>query len=160
MVTVRFESLPPKMMLLAGTRPGLDDVAPTMSEPADVSGSSPSVAIRMAMTVGLGFSPYLWMNDLDNHEMRQLDFSGTLSGGLLLDPSLQLSWRVTPRARLAVDLSYRIIWGLVGNTRVTGTGVEGSTGPELNPGVSVLYSDSSGTSFGALGASVSLVLTL
>ena len=34
---------------------------------------------RMEAALALGFSPYLWMNDLDNHEMRSLDFVGTRS---------------------------------------------------------------------------------
>jgi outer membrane protease len=112
------------------------------------------------VALSLGFSPYLWMTHLDNHELRLLDFSSTLSGGLLLDPSLEVSWRLTPQARVAVDLSYRAIWGLVGDTLVSGTGVAGDTGPELDPGVSVLESNASGTSFNAFSLSVSLVLTL
>ncbi|MCX7031455.1 MAG: omptin family outer membrane protease [Spirochaetes bacterium] len=115
---------------------------------------------RMDAALTLGFSPYLWMNDLDNHELRQLDFVGTVSGGFLLDPSLGVSWRISLRARLSLDLSYRIIWGLVGDTLMIGTGVEGSSGPELDPGEWIRYVGSSGTFYDALGLSLSLDLSL
>jgi outer membrane protease len=110
--------------------------------------------------LALGFSPYLWMNSLDNHEMRQLDFVETVSGGLLLDPSLAVSWRISPRARLSLDLSYRIIWGLVGDTLVIGTGVSGVPGPELDPGERVRYSGSAGVSYDAFSLSLSFTLAL
>jgi len=110
--------------------------------------------------LALGFSPYLWMNDLDNHELRLVDFQGTLSGGLLLDPSLALSWRLSERSRLSLDVGYRIIWGLEGDTLAIGAGVVGDTGPELDPGEWERYKGSAGTSFDALSVSLSLVLSL
>jgi len=68
--------------------------------------------------------------------------------------------QLNPRARLSLDLSYRVIRGLTGDTLVTGTGIEGSTGPELDPGESIRYTGSSGTACEAIGVTVSLVLSL
>jgi outer membrane protease len=116
---------------------------------------------RLEAALALGFSPFLWMNDLDNHELRLLDFVGTMSGGFLLDPSLEVSWRLGQRARLSLDLSYRIIWGLVGDMLMIGAGAEGSPGPSgLLPGESHLYYDAASTSFDALGFALSLDLSL
>jgi len=115
---------------------------------------------NMEAALALGFSPYLWMNDLDNHEMRSLDFAGTLSGGLMLDPTLGVTWRLSPRSRLSLDLGYRVIWGLTGDTLMTGTGVEGDTGPELDPGDWVRYIGSSGVSFDAFRLCLSLDVSL
>jgi outer membrane protease len=115
---------------------------------------------RLDAGLALGFSPFLWMNDLDNHELRLLDFVGTTSGGFLLDPSLDVSWRFAGRARLSVELSYRAIRGLVGDMLVIGAGVEGSPGPSgLAPGEQHLYRDSAGASFDSLGIALSLDLS-
>ena len=101
------------------------------------------------------------MNDLDNHELRLLDFVGILHGGFLLDPSLGLSWRLGPRARLSLDLSYRIIWGLVGDTLMIGAGVEGDPGPSgLLPGEWALYRGTAGAAYDALHLSLSLDVSL
>lgn len=110
--------------------------------------------------LALGFSPYLVMFDLDNHELRLLDFEGNLSGGWLLDPSLSVSWRFSPRVRLSFDVSYRLIRGIVGDTIVTGVGVVGMTGTELDPGERAFIGDSAGASFDALGISISLDVSL
>jgi outer membrane protease len=116
---------------------------------------------RLDAALALGFSPYLWMNDLDNHELRLLDFYGTMSGGFLLDSSLEVSWRLGPRARLSLEASYRVIRGLVGDTLVIGAGAVGSPGPGgLDPGEWVRYSGSAGTSFDALSVALSLDLSL
>lgn len=115
---------------------------------------------RFVAAVELGFSPYLWMNDLDNHELRLVDFQGTLYGGLLLDPSLRISWQISPTAQLSFGVGYRVIWGLAGDTLKIGAGVEGETGPELDPGVRERYEGTAGTSFDALSVSLSLVLSL
>ena len=114
----------------------------------------------MEAALALGFSPYLWMNDLDNHEMRSLDFVGTLSGGLMLDPSLGVTWRLSPRSRLSLDLGYRIIWDLTGDTMMIGTGVEGDTGPELDPGDWVRFYGSSGVFYDAFRLNLSLDVSL
>jgi outer membrane protease len=116
---------------------------------------------RMEAAFALGFSPYLWMNDLDNHELRQLDFVGIMSGGFLIDPSLEVSWRLGPRSRLSLDLGYRIIWGLVGDTLEIGTGTGGSPGPGgLVPGESIRYYSTAGTSYDAFSLSLSLNVSL
>lgn len=115
---------------------------------------------RFGAAFALGFSPYLLMNDLDNHELRLIDFHGNLSGGYLVDPSLALSWRIGPRAQLSLDMGYRIIWGLEGDTLAIGAGVAGDTGPELDPGEWIRYYGTAGTSYDALSVSLSLVLPL
>jgi outer membrane protease len=109
---------------------------------------------RAEAALALGFSPYLWMNDLDNHELRQLDFVGTMSGGFLLDPSLGVSWHLSTRAQLSLDLRYRIIWGLVGDTLMIATGVK------VVPPTPVTDPGSSGTSYDAFSLSLSLDVSL
>jgi outer membrane protease len=128
----------------------------------------PAVGVRAALRFGdsmeaalaLGFSPYLWMNDLDNHELRLVDFVGTLTGGRLLDPSLEVSWRLGSRSRLSLDLGYRIIWGLVGDTLAIGAGVAGDPGPEIDPGDWIRYMGSSGVFYDAFSFSLSLDVSL
>ncbi len=115
----------------------------------------------LEVALALDVSPYLWMNDLDNHEMRQLDFVGTMKGGLLADPSLEVAFRLGPRARLSLGVDYRIIWGLRGDTLEIGAGVDGVPGPSgLLPGQSIRFTGASGASYDALGAVLSLDLSL
>jgi outer membrane protease len=108
----------------------------------------------------LGFSPFMWMNDLDNHELRLLDFWGYMSGGVLLDPSVAVSWRVSPRARLGLDLSYRVIWGLVGDVVTVVAGVAEVPPPVPAPGTKYFDSGMAGAAYDAFSLSLSLDVSL
>jgi outer membrane protease len=102
------------------------------------------------------FSPYLFCSDLDNHVQRagfgsatDTDYHDELRGGFLLEPALSLGFRVSQRARLALDVSYRGIFNLIGDSSTV------LAGPGLTPGlVDEFYAD------GALDASVSLSVSL
>jgi outer membrane protease len=113
-------------------------------------------AERFDATVRLLFSPYVFCNDLDNHVQgtQPKDFYDSLRGGILVEPAVSLGFRPAPRARLSLDLSYRGIFGLVGDTRSV------LAGPDLEPETYATYSDGAGASYSALDASVALALSL
>ena len=78
----------------------------------------------------------------------------------MLDPSLGVSWRLSPRSRLSLDLGYRIIWGLKGDTLMIGPGSKGIRGPSSIPASGSATSGSSGVSYDAFRLSLSLDVSL
>jgi outer membrane protease len=106
-------------------------------------------------SISFAFSPIVFCNDLDNHELRKLDFYEYMRGGPLLEPKILLEWRVIDRAWLQLNVSYRHIVGLVGTT------YEVATGAPATPGlVSGTAPNGAGASFDAVDASLSLTWTL
>jgi outer membrane protease len=105
------------------------------------------------------FSPFVFCNDLDNHVQRappwDTDFYEYMRWGLLLEPALTLEFRMSRRARLSFDVSYRRISGLIGDSYTV------NAGPGLPPGqIAATYPDSGGAAFDALDASLALSLSL
>lgn len=96
-------------------------------------------------SVSFAFSPFVFCNDVDNHEFALYDYYDTMSNGLLLEPKISLAWRMGG-GRLSLDVSYRHIAGLIGNTRQVTTG----------PGTSTTtnYSNGAGASYDALSVSL------
>ena len=94
----------------------------------------------------------MFCNDLDNHVQRtagDTDYYDYLRWGLLLEPSLALGWRLNRQARLELQVSYRTVFGLLGDTEVV------DAGPGLPPGqVSATYLDGAGASYDALDVSL------
>jgi len=123
-----------------------------------------SLPIVKALTVAASFtfSPYLWCWDKDSHLLRQLDFYSSMHSGILLEPQLQATYAITDKASVTLDVLYRHISSLIGDTYIVGTGAVGySTIGELAPGQqSITYTNSAGASFDvvdiSLGFSVGL----
>jgi outer membrane protease len=101
-------------------------------------------------SVAFTVSPLVFCNDVDNHVFASKDFYDTMSNGLLLEPGISLEWQVGASSRLRLDVSYRSITRLVGNTRIV------ITGPNKTPGLTAgSYANSAGASYEALNASLS-----
>jgi outer membrane protease len=104
-------------------------------------------------SIAFQVSPFVFCNDVDNHleqvQSVSKNYFDSMSGGLLLEPKISLVWQVLAKARLSLDVSYRHIAGLIGNTSIVNTGV-GST-----PGLVVKSSsNSAGASYDALSVSL------
>ena len=108
------------------------------------------------------FSPYLWCWDKDSHLLRQLDFYSSMHGGILLEPRLSATYKISERSSVTLEVLYRHISSLIGDTYEVGTGAVGySTIGQLAPGQqSVTYINSAGASFDVVNISVSLRLGL
>jgi outer membrane protease len=115
-------------------------------------------AERFDASVRLIFAPYVFANNLDNHAHGQapdVDYYDYLRGGILVEPTVSLGFRPAPRARLSLDVSYRGIFGLVGDTEKV------YSNPGLEPGLVVAtYPNGAGASYSALDASLALTLSL
>ena len=95
-------------------------------------------------TVSFAFSPFAFCSDVDNHLAAAKDFYDTMSNGLLLEPGLSLWWR-TGNRRISLDISYRHIGGLLGNTSVVLTGIGKPPGQVANT-----FANGAGASFDSL----------
>ena len=94
------------------------------------------VTQRLTFTVSFLVSPYLWCFDKDSHIFRQLDFYSTMQGGLLLEPRLSAAYRIGGTTSVVLDVLYRHISQLVGDSYEVGTGANGYTPvpPSTQPG--------------------------
>jgi outer membrane protease len=108
-----------------------------------------------AGTVSFAVSPWVFCNDVDNHEFGGQNFYDAMAYGLLLEPKVALDWQVSGRVRLSLDVSYRSISGLVGDTTVVKIGIPSTPGL-----VSATYPGGAGAAFDALDASLNVVWTL
>jgi outer membrane protease len=102
----------------------------------------------------LVYAPYVFCDDLDNHEFAGTDYTEKMSKGFMLEPELSLGWRIAERARLSLEVSFRHIAGLIGDS----TAMDTTNG--ANPGQSTTYPDSGGASFDVLSASLSFHISL
>ncbi len=101
--------------------------------------------------VSFAASPMVFCNDVDNHLLAETDFYENMWGGYLLEPKVSLEWQVGAKVGLSLDVSYRHIAGLIGDTYIVVTGV-GQT-PGL---VSQTSKNGAGVSFDALDASLNI----
>jgi len=99
--------------------------------------------------ISFSVSPFVFCNDVDNHELAGYDYYDTMSNGFLLEQRISLEWQIG-RYRLSLDISYRHIGGLVGDTRQVATGIYGGSGPATST-----YQNGAGASFDVLGAFLS-----
>ena len=100
-------------------------------------------------TVSFTVSPFVFCNDVDNHTFARVDFYDTMMNGLLLEPKIALNWQVLDRARLSIDVSYRHIAGLLGNTSDVKTGLPATPGL-----VDASSQNTAGASYDAMNVSV------
>ena len=97
------------------------------------------------------FTPLLGASTEDNHLMRQLDFYSTLSGGLMVEPRVAVTWMFFSRAHLKLEVGYRYAWNLKGDLTSVNTGTtDYSTSYPYAAGP-----DSTSTETGASGADFS-----
>jgi outer membrane protease len=107
------------------------------------------------ISVSFAYSPLVFCNDFDNHELAGLDFYDYLWAGYLLEPKVSLKWQASERALLSLDVAYRHIAGLIGTTYVV------KTGPNDTPGlVAGKSKNGAGASFYALDASLTFTWVL
>jgi outer membrane protease len=106
---------------------------------------SPGFGILASMAI----SPLVTMTTTDDHVLRSLIFSSTLRGGLLLEPSLQIDYRLSGTLGLSLRASYRSIRNLGGD--LTQTDDKGAA--FTNPG-------GGGASFEAFDFGLALGMTL
>ena len=99
-------------------------------------------------TLSFAFSPLVYCNDVDNHEFAGFDFYDTMSNGILLEPKISLQWRMGS-SRLSLDVSYRHIGRLIGNTTMVAIGVGHTPGQ-----VARSYSNGAGASYDAVNVSL------
>ena len=128
------------------------------------AGMKLSFPVLPALTVAASFtfSPYLWCFDKDSHLLRQLDFYSTMHSGLLLEPRLTATYKISNRTAVSLDVLYRDISSLIGDTYEVGTGALGySAIGQLSPGAqSITYTNAAGASFDVVDISVTLELGL
>ncbi|MGO8692617.1 MAG: omptin family outer membrane protease [Rectinemataceae bacterium] len=111
---------------------------------------------RFSVEGSLQISPAVSCTDVDNHILRSVTFTDTLSGGFLVEPELALEWSPTRVLGLRLSLKYTSISGLKGSD--TETGNTGVTGEAVGEGQSIVYPNSAGAALSAFGAGISLEL--
>ncbi len=92
---------------------------------------------RLTVGASFAFSPLTYCYDMDNHLLRQITFTSTLTGGMTIEPALSLQYAFTQRASLTLSVDYRQIFNLLGdatevNQGTTATGSDGNyyAGPD------------------------------
>jgi outer membrane protease len=114
----------------------------------------------LVVSFSMALSPYMWCFDVDEHLFRFLKFYDNLRGGIMLEPRLTATLKITPRMILSLDLLYRHIAGLTGDTLEVGTGATGYTPPpsgsDPGPGESISFPNSAGASLDAVNISILL----
>ena len=120
------------------------------------------VVRNLTMDVSIALSPYLWCFDTDEHIFRMTKFQDNLHGGIMIEPRLSTTLRVTPSATLALDALYRHIAGLLGDTYAVGMGAPGfPTTSDYPPGTqSATSTNGAGASLDAVSISLNLSFTL
>jgi outer membrane protease len=133
------------------------------------AGGSIGVRVRwgfadaFALDGSFAFTPILGCSTEDNHLERQLDFYSRLSGGLMIEPRLAVTYTFLSRARLRLEVGYRYAWNLKGDlTSVnTGTSDYSTSYPyAAGPNSSSTETGASGADFSALDAGLVLSISL
>jgi len=126
-----------------------------------MKGSLP-ITDSLAISASFCFSPFSWCIDKDSHLLRQLDFYSTMHGGLLIEPRVGATYRISNRSAVSLDVLYRHVSSLIGDTYEVGTGAVGySTIGALAPGQqSVTFTNGAGASMDIVSINVSLTLSL
>ncbi len=117
------------------------------------------LASTLRLTASFAISPYLWLNDIDDHIFRLLLFYTNMKAGFFLEPRVALAWQVTPKVGLSLDALYRHISQVVGDSYAVAQGASGFTSSPsgLMPGQQTLPVTNGG---GATLDAVSIVLSV
>jgi len=126
-----------------------------------MKGSLP-VMDNLTVSASFSFSPFVWCIDKDSHLLRQLDFYSTMHGGLLIEPRVGATYRISNRSSISLDVLYRHISSLIGDTYEVGTGAVGySQIGLLAPGQqSITFTNGAGASMDIVSITVSLGVSL
>jgi outer membrane protease len=123
-----------------------------------------SPARSLDLRASFAFSPSVYCADEDFHALRSVVFTETMGGGFLLEPRLSLDWRAAERVSLRLEIGYRAIAGLRGDSYARLVGTSGSMvsyGSGSYPAGTVFkYPDSGGAAYEAAEASLALRLSL
>ena len=111
---------------------------------------------RFAIEGSVQFSPAVYCTAVDNHILRSVTFTDTMSGGLLFEPELAFDWTPTRVFGLSLSVKYTSISGLKGDDVETGN--TGVTGEAVGEGQSITYPNSAGAALNALGVGLSAML--
>jgi len=107
---------------------------------------------ELTLSGSFSVSPISWCFDVDAHILRLTEFYDSTAGGWFFQPGVKAEYLVG-RARVALEVSYRILFGLVGDSYSTsigiGTGAPSATTP-----------NGGGAGFGVLDAGLSFRLAL
>jgi outer membrane protease len=113
----------------------------------------------LTAAAGIQAAPVLSATAIDNHVLRGLTFTDTMSGGYLLEPDLALDWSPSSLITVHAHCKYSMIAGLRGDETVTAaSNVDSNEG--LSAGQSVKYTDTSGAALQAFGFGISAELHL
>jgi len=118
-------------------------------------GVKASVPILDSLSVSASFlfSPFVWCSDKDSHYFRQLDFYGTMSNGLFLQPELWVTYKISAAAAVTLDVLYRHIAQLTGDLTQVTTGT-------TNGGQSTIFPNGTGASLDAVEVSLTFTVGL
>ena len=109
-----------------------------------------------AWGAALRVSPYLFANNTDEHVLRKppLTFNDSVSGGLMIEPSVSNEWIIFPNATWQAQISYRLIWGPRGDKTVSQGGAASRTG------LFTIYPGSAGADVQTITISMGLKVSL
>jgi outer membrane protease len=122
--------------------------------PAFGAKASLSFSEAFSLSVSLTFSPYLWCFDKDSHYFRQLDFYATMQNGILAEPELSATYKISGATCVTLDVLYRHISNLIGDETVIATGAY--TGGQQ----SATYSNGEGASLDVVDITATLTVGL
>ena len=119
-------------------------------------GVKASIPLLDSLSMGASFlfSPFVWCFDKDSHYFRQYDFYDAMSNGILLEPSVWVTYNISAATALTLDVLYRHISQLTGNVAQVTTGYY--TGGEQV----TLYPNGGGASLDAFEISLSFAIGL
>ncbi|HVO37646.1 MAG TPA: omptin family outer membrane protease [Spirochaetia bacterium] len=104
------------------------------------------------------FSPLVSCYSLDTHVLRDIDITSHLSGGMMIEPGVELQVLISDKMSLGGGAVYRHISGLVGDEVVLGG--PNALSPDPAPGTQVTYPSSSGASFDMVSGWLSFSISL
>jgi outer membrane protease len=79
-----------------------------------------SLSQAFSFSASLTFSPYLWCFDKDSHYFTGFDYYDSMQNGILVEPRLSATYRISGASSVTLDVLYRHISSLIGDvTKVT-----------------------------------------
>jgi outer membrane protease len=107
-------------------------------------------------TLGVGYAPIALCSDIDNHLFTGVDYYEKMSGGYMLHAEASMEFLVRPDSILSLGGSYRLIQGLIGDTRMVYTSAQNS----VIPGTIYTFSNSAGASLSVFDMNMRMTFNL
>lgn len=111
---------------------------------------------RWDISASFAFSPFVYCSVLDTHVLRDIDISGALFGGTMLEPSLEVRFALAEKVSASLGARYRHIAGLRGDEVVVG----GTAQTTYTPGTQYVNQDGYGASYDMLSVWLNFTLSL